>query len=123
MPVISNASNDMLDVAPQLNAAVDLLGSIAKLLDSKYIAKRLKASCFVSGELGEALHKDLDRWAGRVYNERWGTVDICIMQVLKLMLVLLWGWHKDRYLHMSGGGVSDEGQIALCDDELTSDFW
>ena len=113
----------MLEASPTFSSSVTSLGSIAKLLDSKYMSKRLKAACF-SGTLGEHLHKELDSWQGRVYLKRWGTVESCIIQVFKLKAILLWGWDKDRFLNMSGGGkVSDEGCIAEVDVALQSTFW
>ena len=123
MHVISNASNDFVDVCPGFSSAIDGLTAVAKLLDSKYTAKRLKAACF-SGALGESLHADLDPWRGRIHKMRWGTVDSCIVQVQKLKPVLRWGWDSDKYLHMSGGGgVSDEGMIAKCNEAITSEMW
>ena len=120
MHVITNATNDCLDASPQLSASVDSLGHIAKLLDCKYTLKRLLEACY-SGSLGERLHDDLKSWHGRVHKMRWGTVACCVCQLMKLKEILVWGWDKDRYLHMtSGGGVSDDGLIANCDEAITS---
>ena len=127
MHVITNATNDCLDASPQLSASVDSLGHIAKLLDCKYTLKRLLEACY-SGSLGESLHDDLKSWHGRVHKMRWGTVAGCVVQIMKLKEILLWGWDKDRYLHITSAvqnhGVSDDGLIANCDEAITSDdFW
>ena len=125
MHVITNATNDCLDASPHLSNAVESLGHIARLLDSKYTLKRLLEACF-KGSLGESLHADLKSWRGRVHKERWGTIVCRVCQLVKLKEILLWGWNKDSYLQMSSGNgaVSDDGLLANCDEAITSDdFW
>ena len=50
-----------------------------------------------------------------------GDCEACVLQIVKLKAVPLWGWDSDRYLN--GGGVGDEGMIMTCGTALKSEFW
>ena len=73
MHVITNASNDMLDRCTTLNAAVDKLTDVTKMLSSKHSLDRLKSRCF-SSSTGKVFHKDLESVKSQVYRKRWASV-------------------------------------------------
>ena len=112
----------------EFSPTVGLLKEVATLLSQPESKERLLNTCF-TGPLGEALAADVKAFSGQVYEERWGTVSDCILQLLPCENSLRHAWNMDSFL-MSSRAEGEQGQrpgtvsVEKANEAITSHvFW
>lgn len=85
--------------------AVGHLKHVAALLGQSESKERLLKTCF-SDPIGEALAADIKQFSGHVYEERWGTVSACVLQLVECEKSLRRTWNVERFLNCNADGRS-----------------
>lgn len=99
--ITHNAGNSVLAACPVLNNCVNNFAPVCDLLREEHSCFRLRESCFVS-PCAKTFHKDLRKFNGKIYRERWGTIAYAISQLLPLRGPLTLFWDKERYMQKTG---------------------
>lgn len=124
MHILHNASNSLLDVMPELDAAIDALSHVANLLRTPATCKRLLSTCF-SCAAGKLHHRKLQAFDGHVHRSRWGTIAYCVEHILRVRWVLCWGWSVDAYAQAGQDLVTKKARVEVAEVEkaISSEFW
>lgn len=121
--ILHNASNSLLSVMHSLNAAVDQLSEVARLIRTPETCKRLCESCYAD-EVGQCHHAVLKAFSGNVHRERWGTIAHCTSGVLALKHILVSGWDKEKYMGAQSSAQAGAVHVDTVDAAVTSKmFW
>lgn len=122
--ILHNCFLALGNVMQHFSEAITHLKEVAKLLSHPETKERLLSTCFI-GPLGEALFEDLKNFSGQVYEERWGTVADCVLQLVRCESSLRHAWDKDKYM-MSSDSAMKPGMVAVnvVDEAVKSPmFW
>ena len=125
--IIHNAAKGLTAQVKCMEDVMPRMGALAKLLSDRASNDRLLATCY-SSELGRQYHDQLSSWRGSVYEERWGSIAFCCLELLRIKRILRWGWCKDRYQQAGAdkvAGVRDNYvDLDAANDAIQSEwFW
>ena len=128
--IVHNAGRGLEDQLQHYTEATKRLQVVSKLLRRNETSTRLKTTCFNSA-IGEHLwtSSGLDKFSGKCYSDRWGTVACCVVQVTSDMeRALEHAWSLEKYRFGRTDPVREEdsdhsSQIGLVDDTLSAAYW
>ena len=117
--IMHTVAKNLLSVCPELDAVVDQMAAVCKLLRGRTTRNKLLEMCF-GGPIGRQFHKQFYAFKGKVYRERWGTVAFAAQSLVLLMIPLRRFWSLDKYV----GNDELTGAQQSINDALQSDrFW
>jgi hypothetical protein len=94
--IIHNSSADLESAMGTYKDTVRKLKHVANLVRRHATKDRLLNSCFNEGP-ALYMRRELQKFDGKVYENRWGTVAHCIIETLKLEHALRFGWSLQKY--------------------------
>ncbi|CAK9065537.1 unnamed protein product [Durusdinium trenchii] len=121
--ILHNAFLGLGGAMVHFQETINRLKEVAALLDRPETKERLLATCY-KGMLGEALASEIKAFSGHVYEERWGTVSHCALQLNRCESSLRHMWDLDKYSGTSSACVRGESSnLVVVDDAIGSDFF
>jgi hypothetical protein len=125
--IIHNSIADLGAVMATYKDTVQKLKHVANLLRRQATKDRLLNSCFNEGP-SFYMRRELVKFDGKVYDNRWGTVAHCTVEMLKLESCRRFGWDLEKY----GNNQHDKPDIQnetwfsnseLVDSAIQSELW
>ena len=100
---LGSCMNNFSDIVSQLKHVADLM----RQPESK---ERLLKACF-QGPIGQGLSHDIKAFSGHVYEERWGTVSDCILQILQCEGAIRHMWNLEKFINCAAPADEADGQL------------
>jgi hypothetical protein len=125
--IIHNSSAYLGAVLATYKDTVQKLKHVANLIRRQATKDRLQNSCFNEGP-SFYIRRELVKFDGKVYENRWGTVAHCTVKMLKFERCLRFGWDLQKY----GNNQHDNPDIQneawfsnseLVDSAIQSELW
>ena len=120
-----NAADGVLGVMPIISKAIDPFGELCTLVRESYTCTRVLETCFTS-PVAKEFHTTLQRFKGKVYKKRWGSVAFALDGALTdLQKPLRRYWSLDRYMNNLGRPTAEAplSTINEVDESIGSSFF
>lgn len=108
--ILHNAFLGLGSCMTNFSDTVSQLKHVADLMRQPESKERLLKTCF-QGPLGQGLSHDIKAFCGHVYEERWGTVSDCTLQILQCEGSLRHMWSLERYINCATAPGEGDGQV------------
>ena len=126
--IVHNTTMDLGRSMVIFDETVKQMTHLSKLLARKDPKQRLLQSCF-SDRVGRHLQADIKSFQSKLNPSRWGSIANCVTELLKLEMILRYGWSLEKYGSFRPGQQGEQQQnfgvdISIVDAAISSiDFW
>ena len=101
--ILHNCFAGLGDSMQEFATVVESLKQVANLLRQPETKERLLSTCF-SDPIGQGLSPDIKAFSGHVYEERWGHVSDCALQMVGCEKALRHMWSLEKYVDPTSQG-------------------
>ena len=101
--ILHNCFAGLADSMQEFSTIVENLKQVANLLRQPETKERLLSACF-SDPIGQGLSPDIKAFSGHVYEERWGHVSDCALQMVGCEKALRHMWSLEKYVDPTSQG-------------------
>ena len=125
--IISGLASRTQRLTPDVEASITKLQAVANLVRRRASCDRLCERCF-STVAGRGMQHRLRAFSGKIHKQRWGTVALCISDILEIRNILCFGWSKDAYQdgrpdEHRPGNAEFSVSVDQVDEAITSPEW
>ena len=125
--IMHNSTMDLGRSMTTFDSVVKKMAHLSKFLARKDPKDRLLQSCF-SGPITQHLQKDIKAFQVKLNTSRWGSIAVCVSELLKLEAALRYAWDSEKYgSSRPGDPAAQHGSsvdLSIVHDAISDpDFW